>query len=291
MLTDVDTPSAKPVETPKPNRRWLQFRLRSLLVLATVLCVPLGWLGHRMEQVRREQAPATRRLKILNELESLGSHPWAGEYRKGLGLGISLILAPKSGYLYQSYSCMGLHEQNYGYVRESNGRLHLEFRLPKESDVLADELITVAWGSRAYLIPPDRMVDFCNDVNSGEGRLFGFHFLRRGGDANEVKGLPSVPDEFQQYLLASPIEATIIEVSARTAAKTPVILDCGKKHGLLPGMNLHFVEHCDPLQYAAVTRVEDERSEAILVRLLEGEPDPQVGWKLSTRCPWYTNKE
>src|ERR1700730_11659387 len=40
----------------KPKRRWLQFRLKTIFVLVAVLCVPLAWVGVRMNQKRRERA-------------------------------------------------------------------------------------------------------------------------------------------------------------------------------------------------------------------------------------------
>ncbi len=43
----------------KPRRRWLRFSLRTLLIVVTVLAVPLGWVGWRRQQVRREQATIT----------------------------------------------------------------------------------------------------------------------------------------------------------------------------------------------------------------------------------------
>ena len=40
----------------QPRRRWFRFRLRTLLIVATVLSVTLGWVGWRLGQVRRERA-------------------------------------------------------------------------------------------------------------------------------------------------------------------------------------------------------------------------------------------
>jgi hypothetical protein len=43
--------------TPKTNdRRWFRFRLRTLLVMVTLLSVPLGWVGWELDQRRREKA-------------------------------------------------------------------------------------------------------------------------------------------------------------------------------------------------------------------------------------------
>lgn len=52
----MDTTTEKPA---KPRRRWLRFRLRILLIVVMVLSVPLGWVGWRLQQVRREQATIT----------------------------------------------------------------------------------------------------------------------------------------------------------------------------------------------------------------------------------------
>jgi hypothetical protein len=49
----MDAPAEKPA---KPRRRWFRFSLRTLLVLVTVLSVPLGWIGWRLNHVRREHA-------------------------------------------------------------------------------------------------------------------------------------------------------------------------------------------------------------------------------------------
>ena len=40
----------------KTRRRWFRFRLRSLLIMFTLLSVPLGWAGWEMDQRRREKA-------------------------------------------------------------------------------------------------------------------------------------------------------------------------------------------------------------------------------------------
>jgi hypothetical protein len=54
---------------PKPRRRWLQFSLRTLLVLTLVVSLPLGWLGAKVKQAREQR-------KAVEAIERLGG--WAG---------------------------------------------------------------------------------------------------------------------------------------------------------------------------------------------------------------------
>lgn len=295
MLTDVNQPSAELVKLPTPDQRRLQFRLRSLLLLVTIACLFFGWFGRRFELRRRERIAETLRPIILDEIASLKSHPWAGEYYSGDGLGvnISVVVAPKCGYLYEWRGCLGLYDRNYGPIACANGILQLTFRLPKResSGGIADELIVVRWGPRHYLIPADEMVRFCNAVNDGtEPRddIHGFHLLRRGDEAKTATGFPTVPDEFKDYVLAHPVEAEIVAIGERTGDKTIVILNRGKQHGLLPGMELHVFDPDEQVDSATVTKVENSRSEAMMARPLGDEPPPRIGWKLSTRRFWQT---
>ncbi|MGH7139355.1 MAG: hypothetical protein ACREHD_26720 [Pirellulales bacterium] len=293
MLTGVVTLPANLVKSPKPKKPWLQFRLRSLLLFATALCVPFWWMGREMELRRKERAADTRRQIIRSEINSLASHEWAGEYYYGDGLGvnISLVLAPRSGYSFEWRGCGGLYDRNYGPLDQKKGRLRLSFTLPHNPNGLAgitEEIIPVAWGTREYLIPPGEMVRFCNDVNRGaEPRTgpHGFHLLRRGDEKKPVSGLPSLPDEFKRYLLTTPIEAEIVQVGGPASSGTAIVLNRGTKHGFFPGMELHVIEPSDHLSSVKITAVEEDRSKAVVERIFDDEPEPGLGWKLSTRSP------
>jgi hypothetical protein len=47
-----------PTTTPKPRRRWLQYSLRTLLVLMLVLGCGLGWFAHKVQRARAQRKAA-----------------------------------------------------------------------------------------------------------------------------------------------------------------------------------------------------------------------------------------
>ena len=52
-----------PPTTPKPRRRWLQFSLRTALVLVLICSIPCGWLAYKLKLARdqREAVQAIRK--------------------------------------------------------------------------------------------------------------------------------------------------------------------------------------------------------------------------------------
>jgi hypothetical protein len=63
-IPDVTT---SPPNTPKPRRRWLQFSLRTLMILVLVCAVPFGWLASRIDDARAER-------KSVAALSRIGAH-------------------------------------------------------------------------------------------------------------------------------------------------------------------------------------------------------------------------
>lgn len=253
----------------------------------------------------RTEAIAERlREEIGAEIQSLGSHPWAGMYRYGNDLSdnVVMLLAPHSGVLFERRGCLGLYGRNYGTIIQNKDRLRLSFTCANKRDGLqgiADELLVVPWGERTYLVPADDVVGFCNAVNSGQeprpSADFGGYLLRDGDGAKKVVGLPDVPSEFKPYLLAQPVKVEVIGVGDPEGADdgsedSRVTLKGGKNRGLLPGMELYAVQSSVSFGYgrATITKVAEERSEAILNYLhYKKMLRAQIGWNLSTRLPWY----
>jgi hypothetical protein len=254
-----------------------------------------------------ERQAKSKRQAILQEIEKLQGHQWAGEYYAGDGLGVntSLVAAPASGYVFEWHGCLGLYDRNYGAVAWTNDRIRLSFAFEnhrKGFQGIAPEFIPILWGSRHYLIPSDELVGFCNDINQGrEPRddSHGSYLLRQGDEKKVASGFPKVPDEYRQYLLAKPIEASIIAVGKYTTRPsavdwkfkdTPVTIDAGTHQGLHVGMELVVIEPQNKVESVCITKADETRSEAVMVQTGEEELGPKVGWRLSTQAPWNVQR-
>lgn len=239
--------------------------------------------------------------KIQTEIKLLFHHDWAGSYFLGDGLGnISLMLAPESGYALVKSGDLGLWVYYYGAFSETNGRICLAVdnkrifgNRMKMYQGIADEFISIQWGSRRYLVPSDNIIGFCNAVNEGvEPResVFGSFLLRRGDEKLQVNGFPNIPKEFRAYLLEKPIEGEIVAVGAPETRlreceplKFTVTLNVGKEHGLLPGMELYLSYNPDNIfRPVRIIKVEDENSEGVITQAGEKPNFSLVGSLVST---------
>jgi hypothetical protein len=276
----------------------------AILVLATAVAVcaqkqPTDKWSPQVKEVATKMSQAIR-----EEIKSLKDHPWAGEYYEGDGLGmnISLAIAPKSGYVFAWHGCGGLYELNYGPVDWKNEQVRLSTIPPnKTGDFFRvfESLIPVTWGPRRYLIPADRMIDFCNGVNSGaepRKHVYGMFLLRDGDEQKSVTGLPTVPKKYRRYLLDKPITAEITAVGKQLGQVdqdvkrkgTAVTVNAGEASGLLPGMELLATSSNENHDMTVeITKVEKELSYGVVWQVIETDRyNPKVGYKLSTRAWW-----
>jgi hypothetical protein len=76
-----------PATTPKPRRRWLQYSLRTMMVLVLVFGVGFGWLAFQVQRTQVEQKAATA-------IEELGGwvefRPASGDDLSGYVTGVQL---------------------------------------------------------------------------------------------------------------------------------------------------------------------------------------------------------
>jgi hypothetical protein len=241
-----------------------------------------------------------RTKKIKLELRRIKGHDWAGEYffGDGLGVNISLALAPESGFVYSWHDCLGLYDLNYGDVEFTDGKIKLHFKYPNErvgSLGMPSELFPVRWGNRHYLIAADGMVDFANAINAGMepsslfGGRSGSFLLRQGDEKQPVAGQPDIPAAYRAYLLLNPINANVSSVQGTRVKEssrfTDVTIDAGSAEGLKQGMELYVHSPSSTFASAVLKNVAEHTATAVVEQILVStrDPVPAAGWELSTK--------
>ena len=244
-----------------------------------------------------------RQALIQTEINTLTNHPWAGEYYEGDGLGVNvtLFIAPESGYVFHWRGCLGLYDRNLGSVTVTNGQLRLSFTYPNKREGfqgLAEEFIPIHWGDRVYLVPANDITGFCNDVNSGaepRKEMHGRFLLRKRDEQKQVTGMPTVPPAYQPCLLQQPLTAEITKVGSTVTntsryniefKKTPVTINAGRKNHLAVGMELYVTDPRASVMTVDILQVGEQESEGQITQSGKHYLEPQTGWKLSTRAPW-----
>jgi hypothetical protein len=272
--------------------------------------VNTAWAEWEEEAIIKE-----KRQKIETEIALLKAHFWAGQYYFGDGLGanVTLTVAPENGFTITWFGCLGLYDQNHGTVEWDGNIVKFSFAFPVKDGYIgryASEYKPIRWGERVYLIPTDEIIDFCNAINSrSEPRngAHGFFFLRDGDEKKQAKGKPELPKEFMPYLLDKPVDAKIVSIKdvreeqrkdvcgedyiRRTVT---VVVNKGKRDGLLPGMELHVTKPDMIFDEVKLTNVEETQSEGVFVANLWGarkEATPSAGWQLSTCPSWRRDRD
>ena len=259
-----------------------------IILILLEVCLGIGgfvwvWKYSTPTTPDREPPPSfkIKHQSIENEIAELKDHPWAGCYRDGM---TSLTLAPQNGFTWAPYY-HGMVEWNGTYVK-------LFFKTPLPS-IYPSEFTPIPWGERMYLVAADKILDFCNAVNSGDisrlsvsGRRF---FLREGDENKKVHCKPEVPEAFQKYLLDEPVEAAIVSLKdiqvwnptnpLKRRQVTTFVVDKGKNDGLLPGMILYITGPGNIYGQGEIKRVELTSSEWEFERPTDGWEH----WRLSTR--------
>jgi hypothetical protein len=265
-----------------------------LLAMLTLVCSGDGFADAPRDQRKftdaAKQEGTRRRAAIVEETRSLADHRWAGEYYVGDGLGVnvSLSLAPANGFVFTWHGCLGLYDQNWGEVSEDEaGVIHLKCAFDNNREGfqgIATEMLLVPWGERRYLVPVDEMVAFCNHVNTGSADREGRHTLfamRRGDERKRIDGAPDVPERYRRFLLAKPITATIVEVDG-----AEFTVDVGARDGAFVGMQMFITDDEYVVRSINLTAVDDRSSIAHEASCFSNQPELRSGLGLSTRAPW-----
>jgi hypothetical protein len=252
---------------------------------------------------------------ILEELATLKGDEWSGEYSYGNNLSRNqrLLIAPKSGFVFTSFTHRGIYDRNYGEIERTDNSFKLTFKFPNYRGIgewMGEELLLVRWGELHYLIASDGVVDFCNAINAGReppekittangeaqaSRLLSGFLLRVGDENKTVSGLPKIPDQFLEYLLDNPIETTIASVGESKTEKsadsqlinrsTRMTLAAGHGQGVRKGMEFFIHNPAADDDRATILEVNKDTSDAVVDQSFFSysvPPIPAVGWRLST---------
>lgn len=249
-----------------------------------------------------------RRDGILAEIAAGKAGEWAGWYiaYPGETTSTGLLWAPESGYLlYLAPDGPWPEDVSYGRVELSGGVLRLSPEVPVAKrrwsfNTFFNEFRCVRWGSSRYLVPPDRLAQFCDAVASGDTREVGLFLGTRSGSDWPPAGQPEVPAEYRTYLNAKPIVARVRSVLGTSKPggyvnETRIVLSAGSADGIRTDMKFWLDEPRVRTRgdFALEIRVESVRkhtseavAEAIPVSEVTGEPVfPKIGWKFRNRLP------
>ncbi len=266
--------------------------------------------------------------QVKRELSGLKDHPWAGTYRVGSrGRGPALLVAPESGFVSKTESHGSWESDlNFGDVTFSkDGTLLPRYTFPPVF-WLSSELVPVRWAGRRFLVPVKIIPAFCMAINSGHepGRhLSGgrdeFVFVREDDRSKRLSGVekrPDLPERFRGFLLAKPIEATVVSVGEsafkwRECAKE-LTLNVGQVDGVVEGMIFRLSDppnvtcHCSTVRSLTAIHVRRQTTDILVGQCSKDDSqwcefaEPSIGWKLTTalpdkcwckRDPWDTSQE
>ena len=165
---------------------------------------------------------------------------------------------------------------------------------------LSDVYVYVPWGSHRFLVPENRMIEFCfwaNDRSNWTEDASPFpmrQFLGRWHVESDVdRPSPLVPHEYEPYLLKAPVGGIVLSSSSfpdgepdatgQVSMRTTITARCGNNDGFVPRLSL-FLVGVDGFGKGTITRVDGPTCRACFVHRNPGagrEPDLK-GVRVST---------
>jgi hypothetical protein len=126
----------------------------------------------------------------------------AGEYYQGARRGRSwaLCILPDGRYSFRWSGCLGVYHRESGYVNRVGGDLILWPENPLKR-AMARVFLPVKWGPRSYLVPTDKLQEFCEAICRGDeprSESPGEFYLR--GVDERVAGIPELPEPWASDL-------------------------------------------------------------------------------------------
>jgi hypothetical protein len=243
---------------------------------------------------------------------------WAGEYGANGGeVGFTVMRwAPQAGFvLVDVYTCLpSVRRLNYGGVVAKPHWVEMTPAVAMHAPWTrgaATRFLRVTWGEWLYLVPEEKIGDFCDYV-AGLGRFNGddmydaegLYFVKRGEHPDPADEVPVVPPGYERFV-KRPVDATVVAVGRPRARKgsdpewrellIPVTIDAGRLDGVAEDMNFYAIDD-ERGATVAVTQVGPHTSQGVVVRYAPKSPKPEdgpgyepveVGWRLSTSAHKY----
>ena len=186
-----------------------------------------GPMSDRVLESLNDGVPAPvvrRRARIREVLQSTPAAEWAGEYYGGDGLGVNvtLSLAPGAGIAATWFGCLGLYASNEGDVEErADGTLAFHFNRPNTrgswnpTENFPSRVRLVRWGERRYLLADKEMIAFVNAMHHGwepAAERQGLFLMAEGDEERPAPGLPGLPREVLDYVRSTALEVQPISI-------------------------------------------------------------------------------
>jgi hypothetical protein len=153
----------------------------------------------------------------------------AGEFFKEHKYGAQCLSILADGrYSFFSYACTGVGARESGQVRRAGACYVLTSETPCKGR-LERVYQLIRWQGRCYLIPPERMQDFCDEIIEGaEPRDAGSGSFYLRSPRAQVSGVPELPQQWADYLRQHLVMGKIVGIMDGDRAK----VDVGKASGI-----------------------------------------------------------
>lgn len=265
---------------------------------------PESWSYEDLSERDRRSPEVQERIEAIEaELASGEALPaWAGEYFFGNGLGrnVTLWVAPEAGCAALWTGCMGPYGEAQGTLSLEGSHLRLHLEGDNNPGAFGDfwtEYVPVAWGERAYLVPPEQGLAFADEVRLGlEPREFmhGIVPLRRGDEELEVSGPCAALEELAPVERRGPMTAEVVEClvvrvpgggGSSDFGRCLVRLDRGLEGGYYRGMEVEL--DLPEVRGILSGDVEFAGATSCFVELVlsRGDPIPLPGWRFTREVP------
>jgi hypothetical protein len=216
-----------------------------------------------------------QRLKTVRQFTP--KNEWEGIYYRNTGPGNSKLIWNSEGGFFDFYFYHYLKHFDYGIVNDSTSFVVLVSEKPlistsRKKQAARTKLIKVKFGETHFLVPENRLKDFCERaVGLGTDLSDFYYYLTKEEDIEKkVFGLPVLPSGYRHFL-HYPLEAQIISVgrkkiipNAQSAERFnfddvhySVTLNVGKNKNVKTRMNF-FVE--DLGEWIEITKVFQTKS-------------------------------